>query len=370
MSARRRHSAEEPTPLEVVLRRMIHADGPIPVDRYMELCLGHPDAGYYTTRDPFGRSGDFVTAPEISQMFGELIGLWCAHVWTAMDTPRFNLVELGPGRGTLMADLLRAAGKAPGFIDAAAIGLVETSPVLRQRQSRTLAACAGAIRWHGRFDEIPEGPTIVIANEFLDALPVRQLERTADGWCERMVGAAPDGALRLGLMPSSVPDGLLPPHASGSAPGSVIEVSPAAAMVTADIARRIGASGGAALFIDYGYVRPGAGETLQAVRGHRHAGILESPGECDLTAHVDFATIARAASAGGAAVHGPVTQGEFLNALGIRTRADMLKAGLPEDRRADIDRDVRRLTAPGEMGEMFKVLAFTSPGLPPPPGVA
>ncbi len=365
-----RDNAEEPSALEIILRRMIEVDGPIPVDRYMDLCLGHPDAGYYTTRDPFGQSGDFVTAPEVSQMFGELIGLWCAHVWTTMDSPRFNLIELGPGRGTLMADLLRAAAKIPGFIDAASIGLVEISPALRQRQSETLAEHVDAIQWFDRFNDAPDGPAIIVANEFLDALPVRQFERTEDGWCERMVGAEPDGAPKLGLMPSPVPDALLPSHATGAGPGSVIEVSRAVAEVTAEIAQRIGSRGGAALFIDYGHVRSAVGETLQAVRAHRYAGILERPGECDLTAHVDFAAVSQVVSEKGVTVHGPVTQADFLNALGIRTRADMLKTGLPTDRQAGIDRDVRRLTAPEEMGEMFKVLAITSPDLPPPPGVA
>lgn len=365
-----RNSPEEPTPLEAILKRMIELDGPIPVDRYMDLCLSHPDAGYYTTRDPFGPAGDFVTAPEISQIFGELIGLWCAQVWTTMGTPRFNLVELGPGRGTLMDDMLRAAGKLPGFTEAASIVLVETSPALRRRQSATLAARADTIQWFDRFDEVPDGPAIVVANEFLDALPVRQFERTEEGWCERMVGAADDGSLKLGLMPSPVPEALLPPHAAGAIPGSIIEISPAVAAVTANVATRLVTSCGAALFIDYGHGRSGIGETLQAVRAHRYADILERPGECDLTAHVDFASVSQTASDRGAAVHGPVTQGDFLDSLGIRTRAEILKAGAPLDRQASIDGDVRRLTAPDEMGEMFKVLALTSSDLPPPPGVA
>ncbi len=204
-------TAEGPTPLETILRRMIELDGPIPIDRYMELCLGHPEAGYYTTRDPFGEAGDFTTAPEISQMFGELIGLWCARVWTTMESPRFTLVEMGPGRGTLMADLLRAAAKVPGFIDAASVALVENSPVLRQRQSESLTAHRDAIRWYDRIEDVPDGPAIIVANEFLDALPVRQFERTEGGWCERMVGTSDDGSLKLGLMPSPVPEAILLP---------------------------------------------------------------------------------------------------------------------------------------------------------------
>lgn len=356
------------TPLEHILKRMIAADGPLALDRYMGLCLGHPTAGYYTTRDPFGRDGDFITAPEISQIFGELIGLWCAHVWTMMGSPRsFTLTELGPGRGTLMADLLRAGRKLPGFIDAADIALVETSPALRQRQSESLSAHADNTAWYDHIDDVPGGPTIMVANELLDALPVRQFERTGRGWFERAVGLDADGRLSLGLLPAPAVPGDIPDHLAEAPDGSICETSPAIMAMATAIARRIARFGGAALLIDYGYCSPGTGDTIQALSAHEYVGLLERPGECDLTAHVDFSQVAETARQAGASVYEPVTQADFLNALGIGLRADALKTGATNDQRTDIDHAVERLTDTDKMGEMFKVMVIAAPDLQPPP---
>jgi SAM-dependent MidA family methyltransferase len=344
------------------LHRMIALEGPISVERYMALCLGHPLHGYYATRDPFGADGDFTTAPEISQMFGELIGLWAAEAWRLMGAPKpLRLVELGPGRGTLMCDLLRAARVVPGFSDAAEVHLVETSPVLRERQREKLSA-VGPIAWHGGFAAIPSGPAIVIANEFLDALPARQFVKTERGWCERLIGFA-DGKLVFGLAPE--PAARLP---AGGRVGDVLELPGAALDVTREIARRVAVQGGAALVIDYGYCGPAFGDTLQAVKRHAFADPLAEPGEADLTIHVDFAAVAAAARASGAAVHGPVAQADFLRALGIKTRAKAL-ARASTAQAADIDGALRRLTdeAPGGMGG-FKALAIAHADLGALPG--
>ncbi len=368
MSSSGDDAAAPGTPLSISLRGMIGIDGPLPLDRYMDLCLSHQTAGYYMTRDPFGRGGDFITAPEISQIFGELIGLWCAHVWTTMGSPSlFNLAELGPGRGTLMADLLRAAGKVPGFPDAAEIALVETSPTLRRRQSETLNAHADVIAWHEHISTVPDGPAIIVANELLDALPVRQFERTDRGWFERGVGLDDHGQLSLGLLPGTAARREIPAHAAEAPEGTIFEISPAIKAMTTAIAERLARSGGAALFIDYGYCTPGTGDTMQAVSGHEYIGILERPGECDITAHVDFSAVAGAAKQAGAQVFEPVTQAHFLNALGIGLRADALKAGASDSQRSSIDRSVARLTDTDKMGEMFKVMAIAAPDLPPPP---
>ena len=351
------------TPLADIIARLVAADGPLTLDRYMALCLGHPDHGYYMTRDPFGSLGDFITAPEVTQMFGELIGIWCAGVHEAMGKPRaFGLVELGPGRGTLMADLLRAARAAPEFIAAARIHLVETSPVLRRVQEKTLSAAGTSVEWHAHMGDIPEGPVIVIANEFFDALPVRQFERTGRGWAERVVGID-GGGLTLGLVPSAA---ALPSWTSAAAPGDVAEIAPAAAGIAAAIGERLARGPGAALIIDYGHARSALGDTLQAVRAHRPVPILEAPGECDLTAHVDFAGLGRALSAAGAAVLAPVTQREFLLRMGLETRLRLLSAAADDDGRRDLELAAERVAGPAEMGHLFKVLAATSAGLPVP----
>ena len=347
------------------LQRMIASEGPISVERYMALCLGHPVHGYYVTRDPFGADGDFTTAPEISQMFGELIGLWAAEVWGLTGAPRpVRLIELGPGRGTLIADFLRVARQAPGFVEAAEVHLVETSPILRECQREKLAGSTGSIIWHARLYEIPSGPAIIIANEFFDALPVRQFMRTERGWCERLVGLA-DGKLAFGL--ASEPQAGLPP--AGRA-GDILEWPGAALDLTREIAARVMTEGGAALLVDYGYSGPAFGDTLQAVKHHAFADPLAEPGDTDLTVHVDFARVAAAARDCGAVVHGPVPQGGFLRALGIDARATALQARASETQAADIESALRRLTdeIPDAMGGLFKVLAIAHPTLSALPG--
>ena len=344
------------TPLEAEIRRIIETDGPISVADYMRLCLGHPRHGYYVTRDPLGAHGDFITAPEVSQMFGELIGAWAATVWQQMGSRDVRLVELGPGRGTLMADVLRAAKALPDFLAAVWVQLVETSPVLRAAQQAKLAAASCSVAWHGQIEDVPEGPCIAIANEFADALPVDQFVKDHDGWHMRMVGIVDD---RLAFVVS--PDAL-PGRMEIEAPtGAILESRhdrPIAAL-----AQRIAQHGGAVLIIDYGHTATGFGDTLQAVRGHAFADPLNEPGEADLTTQVDFAALARTARRAGAQAHGPVTQGDFLRRLGIAARGTRLKQNATPQQAAEIDAALARLTAPGEMGDLFKVLAIAHPDL-------
>ncbi|QTL05829.1 SAM-dependent methyltransferase [Aquabacter sp. L1I39] len=359
------------TPLEEEIRALIAAEGPIPVSRYMALCLAHPVHGYYLTRDPLGAKGDFTTAPEISQMFGELLGLWSAAVWQSMHAPQtVRLVELGPGRGTLMADALRAGRIVPGFTDAVDVHLVETSPVLRRKQEEALRPSGARVTWHARIEDVPAGPSIILANEFFDALPIAQFVRAANGWHERKVGIGPDGALAFGVDPISSPMAsafarhIPPPYK----PGAVLEHLESGAMEA--LAGRLAAGEGAALIIDYGHMRSGLGDTLQALSAHRFADPLAQPGEADLTAHVDFAALARSATRAGARAFGPLTQGDFLERLGLSARADRLKFNATVDQKEAVDVAHRRLagTADGEMGTLFKVLCLTSTAFVSPPG--
>ncbi|QCO19015.1 class I SAM-dependent methyltransferase (plasmid) [Azospirillum brasilense] len=360
------------------LARRILMDGPLSVAAFMAEALGHPRFGYYMRQDPFGVSGDFTTAPEISQMFGELAGLWCVDTWARLGGPApFHLVELGPGRGTLMQDALRAAALVPAFREAAQVHLVETSPTLRARQKETLAG--HPVAWHDRLEDVPEGPTLILANEFFDALPIRQVQKTNHGWFERLIDidpAAPTDTtsetprFRFVLEAFGSAGARLIPAALRDAPeGSVVEVSPASQAVARLIGERLAAHPGAALVIDYGYRGgPAVGDTLQALRRHAYAPVLDAPGEADLTAHVDFAAIAAAARDGGAEGFGPVDQGDWLARLGIQPRAAALKRGATTKQAADIDSALARLIAPDQMGTLFKVLALASPGLGPPAG--
>ena len=349
------------------LRGLIDAEGPITVARFMAQALGHPQLGYYATRDPLGVAGDFVTAPEISQMFGELLGLWCVECWDRMGRPGdARLVELGPGRGTLMADALRAARQVPAFGAAVSIHLVETSPPLRARQEATLTGHRPT--WHTDFGAVPPGPLLLLANEFFDALPIHQLERTREGWRERLVNTGAGGfGFVLAAGPTPALDHL--PAALAQAPqGALCEVAPAAWELATAIGGRLAAAGGAALVVDYGYRRTRAGETLQAVRRHAPVSPLTAPGDCDITAHVDFAALARAAQAAGAASHGPVPQGAFLRRLGIERRATGLAADASPAQRTEIAAALARLLAPDAMGRLFQALALTPAGAPRPPG--
>jgi NADH dehydrogenase [ubiquinone] 1 alpha subcomplex assembly factor 7 len=356
------------TPLAKEIRLLIAAEGPMPVSRYMALCLGHPSHGYYVTRDPLGARGDFTTAPEISQMFGELIGLWAVAAWQQMGAPDpFRLVELGPGRGTLMADALRAARLVPAFGAAARIHMVETSPVLRKAQARALAAHGDHVSWHDRIEDVPAGPAIVLANEFFDALPVDQYVWTGAGWHERRVGRGAEGQLSFGLDPA--PSRLAPAraaHLPPPAPGAVLEVmegGPARALST-----RLAAEGGIALAIDYGHAG-GHGDTLQALRAHRFADPLADPGEADLTAHVDFARLALLGQEAGLKAFGPLEQGDFLARLGLAARAERLMRDASPEAAEAIATATRRLagTGDGEMGRLFKVLVLAHPHLGTPP---
>ena len=356
------------TPLEAEIRRIIAIDGPLDVARYMALCLGHPLHGYYVARDPFGHAGDFVTAPEISQMFGELIGLWSAAAWQAMGAPApLRLIELGPGRGTLMADALRAANIMPAFRAALAVHLVETSPRLVARQRETLPGLDIPLAWHRDLGEVPEGPAIVIANEFFDALPIHQAVKTSVGWHVRMVGLA-DDRLTFMVSPDPMPgfERVLPEPLHDAPVGAIYEWRDD--RIVLELAQRLVHSGGIALIIDYGHAESAPGETLQAVRGHRFADPLAEPGVADLTAHVDFAALARAAKRVGARTHGPVTQGAFLRRLGIEQRAQRLKADATPQQAADIDAAIARLTDRDAMGDLFKVLATADPKLQTLPG--
>jgi NADH dehydrogenase [ubiquinone] 1 alpha subcomplex assembly factor 7 len=342
----------------------IAASGPITVAAFMTACLHDPEFGYYATRPAIGAEGDFLTAPMVSQMFGELIGLWAAEDWRLMGRPApFRLIEMGPGDGTLMRDVLRAARVAPDFLTAADLWLVETSVPLRALQQGALAA-DHAPRWAASLDDVPGGaPMILIANELLDCLPARQLVRAGTGWAERMVGADGDGGLRFGL--SAAPEALIPELLRNAPPGATVEVSTAQANLGRLVGERIARDGGAALFIDYGRAEPGVGDTLQAILRHQKVDVLATAGEADLTVHADFPAFAAGARAAGAQATAIVTQGDFLRALGVEMRAEALMRGRP-DRADALARQLHRLIAPEEMGSLFKAVAIHSPGLDPP----
>ncbi|MFO1204065.1 MAG: SAM-dependent methyltransferase [Tabrizicola sp.] len=349
------------TPLARLLAERIRETGPITVADYMAECLLHPVHGYYTTREPFGAAGDFTTSPEISQMFGELFGLALAQAWLDRGSPaRFTLAELGPGRGTLMADILRATRGVPGFHAAARVTLVEASPRLREAQAATLFAHAPA--WIDRIEDLPDAPLFLIANEFLDALPIRQFQRGPQGWQERLIGLR-DDALTFGLS-APLPEVPETPAFRNAPEAALVEDNLPARLAVAEVSTRISRHGGVAYWIDYGGWRS-QGDTLQALRQHWPDDPLAHPGEADLTTHVDFEPLAALAQA-----FAYDTQGAVLTRLGIDARAERLAhnltgAALESHRAAH-----RRLTDPAEMGSLFKVLAVTSASAPPPPGFA
>lgn len=339
----------------------IKRDGPIPVAAYMRDCNAH----YYATRDPFGADGDFTTAPEISQVFGELIGAWCADYWQRMGAPDpVLLVELGPGRGTLMADALRATRHVPGFHSALKLHLVETSPVLRQAQQEKLATYRPT--FHDDIASLSPGPLLLIANEFFDALPIIQFEQHDLKRWERLVGWDADG--KLAFCRALDPEVEIPNPCRPETEGQVQSISLAAAKVANNISITLHRFGGAALIIDYGFFPSAPGDTLQAVRQHRPVSIFEDPGEVDLTAHVDFAQLARAAENARAQAYGPATQAQFLIALGIVARETTLLRNATPAQQEAIRAGCRRLIEPAEMGTLFKVLALTQQGGPVPAG--
>ncbi len=344
-----------------LLKRRIAANGPVTVAEFMRTALAEQGAGYYATRDPLGAKGDFVTAPEISQMFGELIGLWCVDAWEKAGVPDpFLLVELGPGRGTLMADALRAAKVRPAFLSALRLHLVEISRPLRAVQEQRLGAFHP--RWHDDLTTLPDGPAIIVGNEFLDALPIHQFQMTEQGWRERGIDLS-DDALAWTLLPPGPQLGLLQAAHKRAKPGEIAEVCPAALSLAGTVGTRMAEAGIAALFIDYGPVASAVGDSLQAVKAHRFCDPLAEVGTADLTAHVDFAAIANAARDAGARIHGAVAQAAFLETLGIRTRAALLSAKADKEDRATIAQAMARLIDPRQMGSLFKALAIAHPDL-------
>ena len=352
------------TPLQGKILRLIRDQGPISVAQYMRMALGDPEYGYYRTRDPLGR--DFITAPEVSQIFGELIGLFFVQAWEDRGRPKkFHLVELGPGRGTLMADILRAARIRPAFAEAAKIILIETSPALRAIQEQTLKELN--VRWAHSLDGLDgDAPVFAVANEFFDALPVRQCVKSGNIWRERVVIAEGD-ALGFGLGPETADAGIIPPRFRGAPDGSVFEIGSDAQAEMRRLTERIVYSHGSGLVIDYGHAWSSLGDTFQAMKAHRFADPLAEPGEADLTFHVDFAALSDVARKTGARVFGPVTQKAFLETLGIGARAARLKQSAPEQA-AEIDAAIERLTGENQMGALFKAMAITDASSPALPG--
>jgi SAM-dependent MidA family methyltransferase len=364
-------TAEDIIPLEAEIRRRIQSGGPMPVAQYMALCLTHPEHGYYTRHDPLGASGDFTTAPEISQMFGELIGLWAAAVWRAMGSPQgVQLIELGPGRGTMMLDALRAAKVMPEFHSTIVLHMVEISAALERLQREALSATDVSAHWHGAIEDVPDGPSIILANEFFDALPVHQAVMCADGWHERVVKIGEDDNFHFSIDRDPIPlfDEFLPAGMRSAKIGEIFEWRSERPVL--ELARRVVRFGGAALILDYGHAQSAIGDTLQAVGRHEFADPLLAPGLVDLTAHVDFQALAQAARGMDARVHGPLPQGEFLRRLGIEQRAAALAASAGQEYASTLHAACERLTNDDRtgMGRLFKAVALTAPQLQVLPG--
>lgn len=356
------------TPLADKIKAIIEAQGPITVTDYFALCLADPEYGYYKTRDPFGRGGDFVTAPEVSQLFGEMVGIFLVHAWEKHLRPRrgIRICEIGPGRGTMMADILRVVQKlAPELYDNATIHLVETSPMLREVQGKTLESHAGNVSWHEGFDEVPPGFLLLAANEFFDAVPIRQFVKVGAGFRERLVGIDGAGELAFVAGAGSLDPSLLPPAHRSAPEGSIFEVAPARAAIMQMLSDRLFDGGGTAVIIDYGHLASGFGDTLQAVIKHEFDPPLAHPGDADLTSHVDFSVLADVARSRSIAVNGMMGQGEFLLKLGLLERAGSLGSGKGMEEQEKIRLAVERLAGdgPGQMGALFKVMAVSSPAV-------
>lgn len=357
------------TLLAARLKARIARNGPISVSDYMEACLADASAGYYTSRQPIGATGDFITSPEVSQIFGELIGLWAVAVWQSMGEPRLvTVAELGPGRGTLMSDALRAWRSAPAFNANVSVALIETSTTLREAQHAALHDAEVPARWFDTLDDVPHGPLIVIANEFVDALPIRQLVWRDGTWRERGINIDRNGDFAFCEGREVLSEALRQLADALDAPdGSILEVRPAAAALVSTLAARSREAPLAALIVDYGHDQTGCGDTLQAVSRHEFADPLSAPGEIDLTAHVDFAALKDSAAGHGLLAYGPIPQGEFLLKLGLEPRRDRLYEQATPEQRQDILSSTERLIDPQAMGMLFKALALTSSGLAPPP---
>lgn len=345
--------------LHNLILNQIREQGPMTVAQFMELALGHPDYGYYMHRDPFGSKGDFITAPEISQIFGELIGAWAAMLWTQMGGGEVALVELGPGRGTLMHDALRATRNIPAFHDHLCVSMVETSPKLRAMQRQKLLELHPRIHWHDSVDDLPALPAIIIANEFFDALPIRQYVRTHEGLKEKMVDIDPNApdCLTFSLRNMGLQ---LVKGGAYSDDKAVIETSPAAREIIYTLAHHFKTYGGALLAIDYGYTGGSRGNTLQAVHQHGFHPVLVNAGEADITAHVDFDMLAAAAVESGLHSHGVISQGTFLLKLGAEMRTQVLLRNATDMQKEEIITGVKRLVMPEHMGELFKVLCISA----------
>ena len=359
MSAR----PQRPTPLAAKIAGLIEADGPISVADYFHHCLADPEHGYYMTSEPFGAAGDFVTAPEVTQLFGEMVAIFLLGGWQVAGMPKpVRLVEIGPGRGTLMKDMLRTANRIlGGAMDGWSVHLVETSPRLRDVQAATLADSGVVCQWHETLEDVQDGHLLIAANELFDALPIRQFVKMGDAFREKVVGLDDAGSLAFGIGPATLESGRLPHDAGHQPDGTVFETAPVREAVIEKLAARLAASGGFAAIIDYGHRVPGYGDTLQAMRGHAYDDPLAHPGEADLTSHVDFAALTAAAESGGAHVLGLTCQGDFLLGLGLLERAGRLGAGKDEAAQEAIRVAVERIagTGPGRMGELFKVLALS-----------
>lgn len=331
----------------------------------MALALGDPQYGYYMTRDPLGASGDFTTSPEISQMFGELVGLWCADLWLRAGQPTLSLVELGPGRGTLMSDILRATRAVTGFHDALQVTLVDMSPVLSEIQRRTLTDAHPRIDWATTIATLPDKPTIILANEFFDALPIRQFQKRNQAWHECLIGADDRNSLVFGL--AHEPMRMSGP---GGSEGDILEYAPISDTIMHDLARHVATFGGAGLIIDYGYTQSGFGDTLQALKAHEFVNPLDAPGEADLTVHVNFEALELATRESGVRTHGPITQADLLDRLGIDTRVETLIRKASPQQIDDIRKARERLIEPTAkgMGHLFKALALSHKDWPTPAG--
>ncbi len=353
------------------LRERIAEGGPISVAAFMTQALFDPMEGFYATKDPIGAGADFITAPEISQMFGELIGLWTAQSWLDMGKPDpVQLVELGPGRGTMMADALRACRAVPGLLDAIQVTLIEASAALKAVQAKTLGPSGAQIRWVDRIEAVPPGPAIIIGNEFLDCLPLRQAIRRDGQWHERLIGLDDEDSREFVFVlgpPLGIDENLIPQRLRDAPENSLVELRPGDRQIVDALSSRFADHPGRALLIDYGPATSETGDTLQAVRTHRKVPPLEQPGTADLTARVDFESLIAAARERGLTAYGPVEQGSFLLGLGMESRAAALSQARP-GQRSVIARQVWRLTDEQQMGQLFKLVCLDSAGLPPPPG--
>ena len=350
--------------VEQFIKDRIKEQGPMSISEYMALALAHPEDGYYIRRDPFGVQGDFTTAPEISQIFGELIGAWLVTQWVIMGKPQAALAEIGPGRGTLMADILRATANVKGFHEAISVHLMEISTTLRQKQWNSLAGKHPDILWHTGFAEIPAKPLLLVANEFFDALPIRQFLHSETGWQERCIALASDDSLEFVFNEATPPELLHDEPVSDR----LYEYCDAANKLMEVISNRINSYGGTALVIDYGYYERSHGNTLQSVRQHESHDVLVEPGTADITAHVDFYNLTHAAAEGGCVIYGPVTQGELLSRLGAKERTIALCEKASAKQKKLLLSGLARLTAADQMGELFKALCITHPSMPKPEG--